>query len=166
MRRQPTVNNHNFAFDASVNITEKNLGKRGGNTIELQLPDSLSANLSLSVFDGELSNYPARDIYSDMLLGNDIKGYVHEPAWYFNGVGEDKMKALDLVMQTNGWRRYIAQVRPAAENYIALRTVYVRNRARAISSEVRNRARAISSANMSRGLYLRSANTGTHFASK
>ena len=114
------INNHNFAFDASVNITEKNLGKRGGNTIELQLSDSLSANLSLSVFDGELSNYPARDIYSDMLLGNDIKGYVHEPAWYFNGVGEDKMKALDLVMQTNGWRRYIAQARPAAENYIAI----------------------------------------------
>lgn len=114
------INNNNYSFDASVNILEKKTGIRERNTIEITVPDTLSANLSVSVYDGEFNNNLSGNIYSDLLFGNDIKGYVHEPAWYFNGTNAEKKKALDLVMQTNGWRRYQPQIKPADEDYIPL----------------------------------------------
>jgi hypothetical protein len=40
-------------------------------------------------------------------LGGDIKGYIHNPAYYFSSSTDPSIKAnLDLVMLTHGWRRY------------------------------------------------------------
>ncbi|MEI9810344.1 MAG: hypothetical protein WDO16_22100 [Bacteroidota bacterium] len=41
-----------------------------------------------------------------MLLTSDLKGYIHDPAYYFSANTDSVQNALDLVMMTNGWRRF------------------------------------------------------------
>jgi len=41
-----------------------------------------------------------------VLLTSDIKGYVHNPAYYFSNESDSLKNHLDLVMMTNGWRRF------------------------------------------------------------
>ena len=66
------------------------------------------ANFSVTVtdadktFDDTLSN----NIYSSFLLSSELKGYIHDPAFYFLNSDDKTKKALDLVMLTNGWRHF------------------------------------------------------------
>ena len=46
------------------------------------------------------------NIYSNFFLNSELKGYIHNPAYYFNNTNDSTLKALDLIMQTNGWRRF------------------------------------------------------------
>jgi hypothetical protein len=39
-------------------------------------------------------------------LTSDLKGYIHNPAYYFSSEADSVAKHLDLVMMTNGWRRF------------------------------------------------------------
>jgi hypothetical protein len=41
-----------------------------------------------------------------LLLTSDLKGYIHRPSYYFSSGGDSVQNALDLVMMTNGWRRF------------------------------------------------------------
>lgn len=80
--------------------------KRSKNTVSVQLPDTLFTSLSVSVVDEDLSAEDEhQDIYSHLLLTSDIKGYVHDPAYYFSSAPDTK-RDLDLLMMTNGWRRF------------------------------------------------------------
>ena len=40
------------------------------------------------------------------MLTSDIKGYVHQPGYYFSSEADSVAAHLDLVMMTNGWRRF------------------------------------------------------------
>ncbi|MGQ8338513.1 TonB-dependent receptor plug domain-containing protein [Sunxiuqinia sp. A32] len=65
-------------------------------------------NFSLSVTDSRTVKQDTLtdNIISNLLLSSDIKGYIEEPASYFTDqshVGEEK---LDLLMLTQGWRRF------------------------------------------------------------
>lgn len=113
--------NNSFGLDLTISATQ-NMGKREKNTIDIDMPDTTSSNLSLSVYEAGFHADPSTNIFTDMLLGGDIKGYVHNPAWYFAVPSPERKKALDLVMQTNGWRRYKNSNPsvPANENYITL----------------------------------------------
>jgi hypothetical protein len=46
-------------------------------------------------------------IYSNLLLSSDIKGYIEAPAYYFTDINEAKLKELDNLMLTQGWRRFL-----------------------------------------------------------
>lgn len=75
--------------------------------IQIDVPDTISCNLSVSVTDADIN--PAQqtdDIFSGILLTSEIKGYVHNPAYYFSGTADSVAEHLDLVMMTNGWRRF------------------------------------------------------------
>lgn len=43
---------------------------------------------------------------TEMLLASEIRGFVPSPGWYFAKNDERHHKALDLLMMTQGWRRY------------------------------------------------------------
>ena len=45
-------------------------------------------------------------IYSQLLLSCDLKGYIYNAAYYFSGDADSVKRHLDLVMMTNGWRRF------------------------------------------------------------
>ena len=100
------VNNQQYSFHPSVSFPEKSLAKNGKNLIQIDLPDTVSANLSVSVTDAGNLTDTSHTIYSQLLLSSDIKGYVHNPAYYFSDTSETIAQHLDLLLLTHGWRRF------------------------------------------------------------
>ena len=46
------------------------------------------------------------NIRSFLLLSSDLKGYIHDPEYYFLDDSPQRLYHLDLVMMTHGWRRF------------------------------------------------------------
>ena len=68
------------------------------------------AHLSLAAVDNQLA--PNLDsnratIVSHLLLSSDLTGSVEQPAYYFNPRNTDRMAKLDLLLLTQGWRRFV-----------------------------------------------------------
>jgi len=100
------VNNHQHTFNPEVELPIKGLEKRARNVVEINVPDSISSNLSLSITDASLPGTEDNTIISQLLLCGEIKGYIHNPAYYFSSDADSVLQHLDLVMLTHGWRRY------------------------------------------------------------
>ena len=64
--------------------------------------------ISVAVRDGYQMDYlhDNGNIMTEMLLASEIKGFIPEPGWYFEKDDEQHRKALDLLMMTQGWRRF------------------------------------------------------------
>lgn len=68
---------------------------------------SVVGNFSVAVVDENIvpvDENSETTILSDLLLTSDIKGTVEKPNYYFNETSEKKLKKLDLVMLTHGYR--------------------------------------------------------------
>lgn len=65
-------------------------------------------SISLSVRDAAYADrlYDNASILVEMLLSSEIKGFVPNPGWYFERDDEEHRLALDLLMLTQGWRRF------------------------------------------------------------
>jgi hypothetical protein len=100
------VKNTDFEFFPTVQIINKRTIKRGKNTLEVVVPDSVMSNLSVSITDAGLYNNHDNNIISHLLLSDEIKGNLYDPAYYFEKDNEEVNEQLDLVMMTHGWRRY------------------------------------------------------------
>ena len=102
------VNQQDYYFITDLNTPLKNLGERGKNVIQIDVPDTILTNLSVAITDADIN--PAikgeEDIFSNVLLTSDIKGFVYHPGYYFSSDADSVAKHLDLVMMTNGWRRF------------------------------------------------------------
>jgi hypothetical protein len=48
-----------------------------------------------------------RSILSDLLLSTEVKGYIEQPNYYFSAANTDAKANLDLLMLTQGYRRFI-----------------------------------------------------------
>lgn len=71
-------------------------------------PISRNADLSLSVSDAQgrqVTSY-SHDIYTYMLLGSELKGYIPDASQYFDSNNVNRKEHLDLVMLTHGWTSY------------------------------------------------------------
>ena len=67
----------------------------------------LPTTFSLSVRDHQdLGTAYSDNIYTNMLLSSELKGYIHNPGYYFESNDAEHTKALDLLMMTQGWTRY------------------------------------------------------------
>ncbi|MFA7357959.1 MAG: hypothetical protein WCZ67_01515 [Bacteroidales bacterium] len=77
--------------------------------------------LVLSVRDASenLKNAPLIDIYSDLLLASELKGYIHNPAWYFEKEDLRRNRALDLLMLIQGWKRYDWEIMTGSKTFEA-----------------------------------------------
>ena len=101
------INHSSFYFITDLNMALQDAGKKKKNVIQVDVPDTIPCNLSISVTDADLDPLQESDnIFSSLLLTSDIKGYVHRPAYYFTSAGDSVEGHLDLVMMTNGWRRF------------------------------------------------------------
>ncbi len=101
------INNDNFRFGAQVTVPELNTNFRAKNSIEVAVDDTLLSNLSLAVTDAAVGRQNFGDnIISRVLLTGDLRGYVHDPAYYFTNNSDTLATQLDLVLLTHGWRRY------------------------------------------------------------
>lgn len=100
------INNEEYLFHPEMTVQHWGMNKRAKNEIEISVPDSLSANLSISVTDIGIDTDSSDNIISHLLLTGELKGKVYNPAHYFINNSDSISKQLDLVMLTHGWRRF------------------------------------------------------------
>lgn len=67
----------------------------------------IETNLSVSIRDAVRSDYLEYDnnIYTDLLLTSDLKGYIHQPGYYFAGTSLQKQAELDILLMVQGWQQ-------------------------------------------------------------
>ena len=65
-------------------------------------------NFSLSVSDADYREQTSYtyNLYSYMLLGSEVKGYIPDAARYFDTTNANRNQELDLIMLTHGWTSY------------------------------------------------------------
>lgn len=102
------INQQDYYFITDLNPSIINTKKREKNVIQVDVPDTIGCNLSLAVTDADLnaSGETQDNIFAHILMTSDLKGYVHNPGYYFSGEADSIVRHLDLVMMTNGWRRF------------------------------------------------------------
>ena len=100
------VNNNDYKLDAELHFDTLNLSKRAKNVFELDVKDSTITNLSISITDGSMNGNMDNTIVSQFLLQGDLTGHINNPAYYFSSNADSVMEHADLVMLTNGWRRF------------------------------------------------------------
>ena len=90
--------------------------KREKGTLKIRVTDEhgrpVQANLALSLFDKVYVNEKApENLLSYCFLSTEIRGNIHNPAYYFDERNKDRLKSLDLLLLTQGWRRYVWEER-------------------------------------------------------
>lgn len=77
------------------------------------IKDTNNKNLPNSTFsvairdnDNEDLHYSTGNILTNLLLSSEIHGFVQSPEYYFESQDTHHLKALDLLMMIQGWRRY------------------------------------------------------------
>lgn len=79
-------------------------------TFDFQLAqtDTLVSNVSVAVVNASLETPQSQkmNIQNYLWLRADLKGYIENPAYYFNTKNKDRLQMLDLLLMTQGWRRF------------------------------------------------------------
>lgn len=94
--------------------TDKTMyGKRQKVTMQLEARDAngkpVAGNFSLAVRDAlsDLNQQPyENNIYSQLYLQGELKGNIEQPAYYFDKKQPHARRHLDLLLLTQGWRRF------------------------------------------------------------
>lgn len=102
------IDNGEYRLHAELKTDTLNFSEKKKNVFHLALQDTVVGSFSVAVTDADYSLYPQREqnIVSTFLLTSDLHGYVNNPAYYFASKNDSTETALDLVMMTNGWRRF------------------------------------------------------------
>ncbi len=71
-------------------------------------PAMPSQSVSLAVRDAATEDYTydTGNILTEMLLSSEVKGFIPDAAYFFKADDEEHRTALDLLMMTQGWRRF------------------------------------------------------------
>lgn len=70
----------------------------------------VQAEICMSIFDKAYMSQAYREtMLSYNFLSTQIRGNIHHPAYYFDRKNPDRLQALDLLLLTQGWRRYTWQ---------------------------------------------------------
>ena len=100
------VNNNDYTFAADMQVNHWGLNKRARNEIQINVPEEIGANLSVAVTDAIIAADSSNNIVAQLLLSGELKGYIHQPQRYLQNNHDTTAQQLDLVMLTNGWRRF------------------------------------------------------------
>ena len=81
-------------------------------TLKIKVTDEtgqpVQANLGVSVFDKLYQDAREQEnIQTRCFLSEQLKGRIYDPAYYFDERNKDRKDVLDLLLLTQGWRRYI-----------------------------------------------------------
>lgn len=92
----------------SINSIKKDFQAKALNEFSVSYDSLQQPNISLlvSVNNPTANLQLQNNIASQFLLSSDIKGYVHNAGYYFIDKTPQRLQDLDLVMLTNGWRRF------------------------------------------------------------
>lgn len=102
------VNNKEYVREATVTADTLSFAEKGRNLFRIRIKDTVQGSLSVSITDAGYSITPYREenLITGMLLTSDLKGYIHNPAWYLASDNDSVKTATDLLMMTHGWRRF------------------------------------------------------------
>jgi hypothetical protein len=102
------INNNANSFITDLHVVERNAKPRGKNILQVDVGGYFKSNLSIAITDAALNvkEEEGETIFSQLLLTGDLKGYVYNPGYYFTSDEDTLKQQLDLVMMTNGWRRF------------------------------------------------------------
>ncbi|GAB5525089.1 MAG: hypothetical protein Roseis2KO_29610 [Roseivirga sp.] len=98
-------------LEITASVSEKNFGVKEKVELRLSVKDQdghpVQSVLSLSAVDEVFdSPFAETNILSHFMLSNELKGNIHEPAYYFDPSNTEASAHLDLLMLTQGWRSY------------------------------------------------------------
>lgn len=95
-----------------ITTDQPTYGKREKVSLQIAAKDSegnpVEGTFSVSITDRK-SIQPdslADNILSNLLLTSDLKGYVEDPAFYFLNQDARRLRSIDYLMMTHGWRRH------------------------------------------------------------
>ena len=75
--------------------------------VELELQTKPNANLSFSAMDAKtMTNGKQGNMKTWMLLSSEVRGYIRNVDYYFEADDKEHRRNADLLMLTQGWRRY------------------------------------------------------------
>ena len=75
--------------------------------VEMELHTRPNANLSFSAMDAHnMTNGKQGNMKTWMLLSSEVRGYIHNVDYYFEADDQEHRQSADLLMLTQGWRRY------------------------------------------------------------
>lgn len=105
------INNHQ-QLDINITTSRQDYGPRQKVLMDIRVNDNagnpVKGEFSISVTDASVVKWDnERGILASLLLTSDLKGYVEDPAFYFDPANPEAENALDLLMLTQGWRRFV-----------------------------------------------------------
>ena len=105
--------NHSDFLQIGINSNKAEYSKREKTKLEFNIgtPEGIATIGSFSVAVIDESKVPYDDasettIISNLLLSSDLKGFIEKPNYYFTDVDQHKIRQLDYLMLTQGWRRF------------------------------------------------------------
>jgi hypothetical protein len=104
--------NQDQKLNMAVEISKEIYPTRGKALVKITVKDEngdpVVANLGVSIFDKLYQNpRDSNNILVHYYLSTQLKGRIYNPSFYFNSVNKGRDEALDLLMVTQGWRKYV-----------------------------------------------------------
>ena len=91
----------------SIRVVAKSQKLKPCGKVEMELQTRPNANLSFSAIDAHtMTNGKQGNMKTWMLLGSEVRGYINNVDYYFEADDAKHRKDADLLMLTQGWRRY------------------------------------------------------------
>ncbi|HEY1061164.1 MAG TPA: TonB-dependent receptor plug domain-containing protein [Daejeonella sp.] len=106
------INHSDFLqIDLSADKPEYKKREKVKLTLETKDPEGKPTLGSFSIAILDESKVPFNEadettIMSNLLLSSDLKGFIEQPNYYFDEINEDKVRQLDILLLTQGWRRF------------------------------------------------------------
>ena len=91
----------------SIRVVAKTTRLKPCGKVEMELQTQPNANLSFSAIDAHMmTNGKQGNMKTWMLLSSEVRGYIHNVDYYFQADDREHRRNADLLMLTQGWRRY------------------------------------------------------------
>ncbi len=91
----------------------KNTGIAPNDSVEMEIVvidkngNPVEGNISMSVTEKSELNPYRSNIFNSLFFASDIKGNIQNPGYYFDKNNADAKQHLDLLLLTQGWRRFV-----------------------------------------------------------
>lgn len=106
--RMVFINNNDFLVPGNFTKEILSFKAKAKNKFYFDLDEGIAGTYSVAITDRdkEIPSNNRESIVSKIFLSNNIKGNLFNPLYYFEATDGQRTNDLDLVMLTNGWRRF------------------------------------------------------------